>query len=71
MRSLGAIQRKETRAPRTDWKSILRKNAAADPGSVLEHDDHGHSHDHDHSHDHAHITEPADAAHADQPTPAG
>ena len=44
---------------------------ATDPGSVLEHDDHGHSHDHDHSHDHAHITEPADAAHADQPTPAG
>ena len=44
---------------------------ATDPGSVLEHDDHGHSHDHDHSHDHAHIAEPADAAHDDQPTPAG
>ena len=46
---------------------------ATDPGSVLEHDghDHDHEHDHDHSHDHAHRSEPADAAHVDEPTAAG
>jgi FKBP-type peptidyl-prolyl cis-trans isomerase (trigger factor) len=42
---------------------------ATDPGSVMEPD--AHSHDHTHSHDHAHIAEPADATHADEPTPAG
>jgi trigger factor len=44
---------------------------ATDPGSVLDHDGHTHSHDHDHGHDHAHRSEPVDAAHADEPTPAG
>jgi trigger factor len=44
---------------------------ATDPGSVMEPDAHSHDHDHAHTHDHAHKTEPADAAIADEPTPAG
>jgi trigger factor len=44
---------------------------ATDPGSVMEPDAHSHDHDHAHAHDHAHKTEPADAAIADEPTPAG
>jgi hypothetical protein len=44
---------------------------ATDPGSVLEQDGHDHDHDHDHSHDHAHRSEPAGAAHVDEPTAAG
>jgi trigger factor len=42
---------------------------ATDPGSVLERGTH--DHDHSHNHDHAHVTESADPAEADQPTPAG
>ncbi|HTG40028.1 MAG TPA: hypothetical protein VK697_00315, partial [Methylomirabilota bacterium] len=44
---------------------------ATDPGSVLEQDGHDHDHDHDHSHDHAHRSQPAGAAHVDEPTAAG
>jgi trigger factor len=44
---------------------------ATDPGSVMEPDAHSHDHDHAHTHDHAHPSESADAAHADEPTPAG